>query len=70
SLPFKGGTLLVDPSFLIQIPFATDGGGAAGVPLLIPSDPVLAGLGLNFQAAVGPPSGWALSNGLSGILCE
>jgi hypothetical protein len=70
SLAFKGGTLLVDPTFLIQIPFATDGAGAASIPLLIPGDPLLDGLVLNFQAAVGPPEGWALSNGLTGILCE
>jgi hypothetical protein len=70
SLPFKGGTLLVDPSFLIQIPFATNAAGTASVPLAIPANPVLAGLALNFQALVGPPSGWALSNGLAGVLCE
>jgi len=71
SLPFKGGTLLVDLAFFLQIPLATDASGLASVLLSIPPNPSLAGLPLHWQA-VFPPSGggWALSNGLSGALCD
>lgn len=69
SLPFKGGTLLLDPNVLLALPFGTDGAGAASVPLLIPADPALAGLPLHWQVLQNA-GGWRLSNGLQGTLCE
>jgi hypothetical protein len=73
NLPGLGGTILVDPSMLILIPFFTDGLGNAQIDLPIPNDPIALGLPLNFQAAVadlGQPDGWAFSNGLGGVMCD
>ncbi|HZL98649.1 MAG TPA: hypothetical protein VFD43_00225, partial [Planctomycetota bacterium] len=71
SLPFKGGTLLVSPTLLFQFPIATDGAGAASLPLVVPPNPAIAGAPLNWQVAFSPSGGgWAFSNGLSGTLCE
>ena len=73
SLPLYGGTLLVDPGVLIFLPLASDGAGAATLPLNIPSDPLAVGLPLNFQAALPDGPGfddWAFSNGLQGVICE
>ncbi len=71
SIPFKGGTLLVDVGLLLQIPVSTNGSGAASLPLAIPNDPLLVGFPLNFQAAFkqGPSGPWAFSNGLTATLC-
>ncbi len=72
SLPFKAGTLLVDPATLFLIGIQLDAAGALTLPLPIPADALLEGLGSNFQLIVadgGQPKGWALSNGLSGTFC-
>jgi photosystem II stability/assembly factor-like uncharacterized protein len=70
SLPFKGGTLLVDPGTLLALPITTDILGEASLPLQMPADPLFAGWPLRFQVALQWPLGWALSNGLQGTLCE
>lgn len=68
ALPFKGGTLLVDLTTYLALPFGTDAVGAATISLPVPGDAVLAGLPLNWQVVqhAGP---WKLSNGLQGMLC-
>ncbi len=72
SLPIFGGTLLVDPSTYILVPIAVDGAGELDISLPFPSDPILVDLPLNFQVALRDPgqvAGWALSNGLQGVVC-
>ncbi len=69
SLPFKGGTLLVDPGLLLLLSFVTETSGAATIPLAMPADPGLAGLPLHWQV-IQNAGGWKLSNGLQGTLCE
>ncbi len=69
SLPFKGGTLLVDPALLLALPFTTGAAGTAAVPLVMPADPALDGLPLHWQVLQNA-GGWRLSNGLSGAFCQ
>jgi hypothetical protein len=69
SLPFKGGTLLLGPAFLLPLPLSTDASGNANIPLLVPADPQLVGLPVHFQSLL-PGAPWALSNGLSAVLCQ
>lgn len=68
SLPFKGGTLLLDPTLWFPLAFATDAAGGATIPIAVPADPAYAGLPLHWQA-LAPGAPWALSNRLSGALC-
>jgi hypothetical protein len=69
SLPFKGGTLLLDPAFLLPLAIGTDAAGSANIPLLVPADPQLLGLPVHFQALL-PGAPWALSNGLAAVVCR
>ena len=68
ALPFKGGTLHVDPVVLIALPVATVGpDGTVQMPLPLPGDPQLAGLVFDGQWLVQDPgalAGWALSPGV------
>ncbi|MBM3986318.1 MAG: hypothetical protein FJ296_11655, partial [Planctomycetes bacterium] len=67
SLPFKGGTLLVDPALLLVVTIATtSASGAAAIALPLPDDPLLAGLVFHAQWLVqdaGAVAGWALTPG-------
>ncbi len=67
ALPFKGGTLLVEPATLLAAPSAlTSATGAAGITLGLPDDPLLEGLVFRGQWLVQDPgavAGWALSAG-------
>ncbi|MBK8977601.1 MAG: hypothetical protein IPM29_16950 [Planctomycetes bacterium] len=79
-LPFLGGTLWVDPGkLLVAVPLQLSGptgwtgAGAAGLPLSIPADPLLAGARIVAQALVvdaGAPQGVAMSAGLDVELCR
>jgi len=72
-LPLFGGTLLVDPGLLVQIPFDLSAFGGATIPLAVPDVPAFVGVPVSFQAAhENPPliGGWSFSNGLAGVLCE
>jgi subtilisin family serine protease len=68
TLPFKGGTLLVDPLALLALPVAVVGAdGGALMPLPLPADPQIAGLVFDGQWLVHDPSAvadWALSAGV------
>jgi hypothetical protein len=67
ALPFKGGTLLVDPATLLAVPSAlTSATGSASIALGFPDDPLLVGLVFRGQWLVQDPgavAGWALSAG-------
>lgn len=72
SLPLLGGTLLVNPADMFQLPIPLDGSGALTLPLPIPDDAILYDLGVAFQVAAPDPGqakGWAFSNGLSTTFC-
>jgi choice-of-anchor B domain-containing protein len=78
SLPFYGGTLLVDlspffvRSFLAHGP-ASPGAGDATLPLPIPADTTLVGLTIDMQIAQSDPGavrGVSLSNGLEVVVCD
>lgn len=72
-VPSLGGFLLVDPVGLFGIPVQLDATGGLLIPIALPSDPVLAGLDVRFQALMTSPIspfGWAFSNGLAGRLCQ
>lgn len=68
SLPFKGGTLLVDiggPNF--PLASSTDTQGDALVPMPIPNDSGLLGLSVYCQWLIqdaGAPADWSMSGGL------
>lgn len=68
ALPFKGGTLHVDPVVLLALMVATVGpDGTVQMPLPLPADPQLAGLVFDAQWLVQDPGaikGWALSPGV------
>lgn len=68
ALPFKGGTLLVEPATLLVLFAATTAAnGTAAVGLGLPDEPALAGLVFDLQWLVQDPGavqGWALSRGL------
>ena len=72
SLPFKGGTLLVDVNQAYAVvPTTTSGGGQSLVLLPIANDPVLEGASLYTQWVVqdgGASFGFALSNGLQLVI--
>jgi len=73
ALPFKGGSLLVDPTGWLTVPLGADGSGSASLTLNVPPDPAWIGLEVFLQAALAAPAlpaGWAFSNGLSGSLCD
>jgi len=72
-LPSLAGFLLVDPVGLFGIPIQVGATGSLQVAIPLPSDPVLAGLDVRFQALLASPIsplGWAFSNGLAGRLCQ
>jgi len=68
SLPFKGGLLLVDVTGAYASLFqATNGTGAAQVPLSIPNDPNLLGLPVFGQWLIqdaGAVAGWSMTGGM------
>ncbi|QDU67250.1 FG-GAP repeat domain-containing protein [Engelhardtia mirabilis] len=74
NLPLGGGVVLIDLASLVAVqPIATIPGGSALWILVIPDDPVLAGLRFHFQsiaADAGQPGGLAFSDGLELIACE
>ena len=73
SLPFKGGTLLVDPGAWVILPVVADGLGELHLDLTVPPTPGWAGLPVALQVALpdgAQSAGWAFSNGLSGQLCD
>ncbi len=67
ALPFKGGTLLVDPGALLAAPLTlTSASGVSSMDLPLPDDPLLEGLVFHGQWLVqdaGAVAGWALSAG-------
>jgi hypothetical protein len=73
SLPFYGGTLLVDPNTPLSLSLAMGGTpGVAGeggqtLPAFLPNDPLLDGLSIHLRAVIpdaGASFGYALSAGL------
>lgn len=53
------GTLFIDPTFLITLPLPVTipADGILHLPIAVPQDPVLSGIGVHLQNAVLPPSG-------------
>ncbi len=76
SIPFKQGTLLVDPSVLLLIPYtlslpAGPGEGKLTLDLQLPDDPSLSGLNAFFQMFIkdaGAPGGWSMTGGVEWVL--
>lgn len=72
SLPFAGGTLLVQLAGALYFPLLADASGTATLTAPVPSNPGLAGLTVDVQALLfdaSQASGIALSNGLEANLC-
>lgn len=72
ALPFKNGTLHLDPGTLLLFGASWDGGGELHLPAVLPNDAGLAGLSIWLQAfAFGQPQPWPvrLSNGLKLTFC-
>ncbi len=76
SLPFLGGTLLIDPSlpFLLisfPLPGAGPGAGELRIPFTVKDNPALVGVSVYLQAAgndAAAPAGVSLSNGLHEVI--
>ncbi len=73
SVPFKQGTLVVDPvgAVFIHLPLSTPqgtpGAGNLDLAFLVPDEPLLSGFSIYLQVLVkdvGAPAGWAMTGGL------
>jgi len=72
SFPFFGGTLLLDPFTVVEIPAITDPMGQASLVAAIPNDPALVFGAVYFQGGfidLAVPGFVALSHGLKAVVC-
>jgi hypothetical protein len=72
AFPFLGGTLLLDPFTVVEIPAVTDPSGQASLVAAIPNDPVLVLGAVYFQGGfidLSVPGFVALSHGLKAVVC-
>ncbi len=72
SVPFLGGVALIDLVTFIDVALAVPSGPEAILNVLVPNNPALTGLEVDFQAFGGDvtqPMGFAFSNGVQLIIC-
>lgn len=72
SFPALGGTIYVSTSGLLTVNFATDGVGAASIPIFVPNVPGIVGFPFDVQAVVYEPAqmlSWGLSVGRECVIC-